>query len=122
MNENSDIDNSTDERTVDLEWAIRNQHNQLHCRFQITYNQLFFTGLENPLTASFGQDHYEMSCKLVNMLTAKKHMGFSYSYKDVRRSRKLLETKPLTIGTKFESHRRKIFTVRPSLRICYHRS
>ena len=41
MNENSDIDNSTDERTVDLEWVIHNQHNQLHCRFQITYNKLF---------------------------------------------------------------------------------
>ena len=35
MNENSDIDNSTDERTVDFEWAVHNQHNQLHCRFQI---------------------------------------------------------------------------------------
>ena len=40
----------------------------------------------------------------MNMLTAKKHMGLSYSYKDVRRSRKLLETKP---PTNFESHRKK---------------
>ena len=38
MNVNSDIDNSTDERTVDFEWAVHNQHNQLHCRFQIKYN------------------------------------------------------------------------------------
>ena len=50
MNENSDIDHSTDERTVDFEWAICNQHNQLHCRFQITYNH--FTRLDTPLTAS----------------------------------------------------------------------
>ena len=27
MNENSDIDNFTDERTVDFEWAIHNKHN-----------------------------------------------------------------------------------------------
>ena len=46
MNENSDIDNSTDERTVDFKWVIRNQHNQLHCRFQITYNKLFH-GIRN---------------------------------------------------------------------------
>ena len=69
MNENSDIDNSTAERTVDFEWAIRNQHNQLNCRFQITYNQL------------------------------------SYSYKDVRRSRKLLETKPPTKSLKIIEER-----------------
>ena len=37
----------------------------------------FFTGLETTLTASFGQDHYEKSRKFVNMLTTKKHMGFS---------------------------------------------
>ena len=47
MNENSDIDNSTDERTLDFEWAIHNQHSRLHCRFQITYNQLFH-GIRNP--------------------------------------------------------------------------
>ena len=47
MNENSDIDNSTDERTVDFELAIHSEHNQLHCRFQITYNQLF-PGIRNP--------------------------------------------------------------------------
>ena len=46
MNENSDIDNSTDERTVDFEWVIHSKHNQLHCRFQITYNQLFH-GIRN---------------------------------------------------------------------------
>ena len=45
MNENSDIDNSTYKRTVDYEWASK--HNQLHCRFQITYNQLFH-GIRNP--------------------------------------------------------------------------
>ena len=79
----------------------------------------FFTGLETPLAALFGQDHYEKSRKFVNMLTAKKHMGFSYSYNNVRRSRKLPETKP---PTKFVSHRRKIIPVRPSLCICSHRS
>ena len=47
MNQNSDIGNSTDERTVDFEWAIYNKHNQLHCRFQITYTQLFH-GIKNP--------------------------------------------------------------------------
>ena len=47
MNENSDIDNSTDKRTVDIEWAIHNQHNQLHYRFQITYNN-FFHGIREP--------------------------------------------------------------------------
>ena len=62
----------------------------------------FFTGLETPLTASFGHNHYGKSRKFVKMLTAKKHMGFSYSHNDVRRSRKFLETKP---PTKFESHR-----------------
>ena len=41
MNENSNIDNSTDECTVDFEWDIHSKHNQLHCRFQIIYNQLF---------------------------------------------------------------------------------
>ena len=79
----------------------------------------FFTWLETPLTASFGQDHYEKSRKFVNMLTVKKLMSFSYSYNDVRKSRKLFENKH---PTKFESHRRKIFTVRPSLCICSHRS
>ena len=47
----------------------------------------FFTGLETPLTASFGQDHCGKSSEFVNMLT-EKHMGFSYSYNNVRRSRK----------------------------------
>ena len=47
MNVNSDIANSTDERTVDFEWAIQNQHNQLHCRFQIIYIQLFHR-IRNP--------------------------------------------------------------------------
>ena len=75
MHENSDIDNSTDERTVNFEWAIHNKHNRLHCRFQITCNQLF-QGIRNPLTASFGQDNYAKSRKIVNMLTTKKHMGF----------------------------------------------
>ena len=56
MNENSDIDNSTDERTVEFEWAIHSKHNQLHCRFQITYGTInFFTGLETPLAALFDQ-------------------------------------------------------------------
>ena len=41
MHENSDIDNSTDENTMDVDWAIHKQHNQLHCLFQILYNQLF---------------------------------------------------------------------------------
>ena len=29
MNENSDIDNPTDERTVDFKWAIHNKHNRI---------------------------------------------------------------------------------------------
>ena len=100
MNENSDIDNSTDERTVDFEWTIHSKHNQLHCRFQITYNY-FFT-LETPLAAIWTR-----SSKFVNMLTAK----IIWVSTVTMCSRKLLEAKPLT---KFESHRRKIFTVRHS--------
>ena len=56
----------------------------------------FFTGLETPSTASFGQDHYGKSRKFVNMLT-EKHMGYSYSYNNVRGSRnlKVIEKKSL---------------------------
>ena len=68
MNVNSDIANSTDERTVDFEWAIPNQHNIAASRLH-TIN--FFTGLGTPLTASFGQDHCGKSSEFVNMLTEK---------------------------------------------------
>ena len=40
MNENRNTDNSTDENTVYFEWATHIYHNQLHCLFQIAYNQL----------------------------------------------------------------------------------
>ena len=41
----------------------------------------------NPFDCFIWQDHYGKSNKFVNMLT-EKHMGFSYSYNNVRRSRK----------------------------------
>ena len=55
MNENSNTDNSTDENTVSFEWATHKLHNQLHCLFQIAYNQLLSGSILTPLTASFGQ-------------------------------------------------------------------
>ena len=69
MNENSDIDNYTDKRTVDFEWAIHSKHNQLHCRFQITYNTLLH-GIRNPFGRFIWTRYYEKSRKFVNMLTA----------------------------------------------------
>ena len=60
MNENSDIDNSTDERTVAMNGlSIVSTTNCIAASRLHTIN--FFTGLEAPLAASFGQDHYEKS-------------------------------------------------------------
>ena len=46
LNENSDIDNSTDENTVEVELAIHNQHNQ--CPRLYMYIQANFERDENP--------------------------------------------------------------------------
>ena len=87
MNENSDIDISTDENTGDVERAIHNQHNQLHCLFQIIYNQLSHFK-KTPLTTSYGQYQYGKS-RSREVLTTTNHIGVSCSYTDVR-FRKLL--------------------------------
>ena len=82
-------DDCSDENTSEVEWAVRNQHIQLNCLFQIMYNQLFHGSKKTPLTASFGQYQYGKS-RSREVLTAANRMGISTSYNDVRRSRKLL--------------------------------
>ena len=87
MNVNSDIVNSTDERKVDFEWAI-SRISTTNCIAAFRLHTINFShGITNTLTASFGQDHYGKCRNFVNMLT-EKHMGFSYSYNNVRMSRK----------------------------------
>jgi hypothetical protein len=82
-------DDSSDENSEDIEWAILNKHNQLNCLFQIIYYQMFNGSKKTPLHASFGHYQYGKS-RSREILTIANRIGVSSSYCDVRRSRRHL--------------------------------
>lgn len=89
-NDDHDCDTeSEDQVDADEEWAVKNQHNQLNCLFQIIYNQLHHGSKRTPLTVAFGQYLYGKN-RSREILTVANHMGVCSSYNDVKRSRRLL--------------------------------
>ncbi len=65
----SSCSESDEDADQDVDWAVKHQHTQLHCLFQIMYFQMFHGSRKTPLHATFGQS-VNGKCRSRELLTS----------------------------------------------------